>query len=74
MAEHRHPQWWSTQQTSTWERVKEALARDWEQTKADFSNEYGKDLDQDAVDTVVAKTRVLLTTAGPLKLYGDPFV
>ena len=29
---------------------------------------------QDAVDTVVAKTRVLLTTAGPFKLYGDPFV
>ena len=52
MAEHQHPQWWSTQQTSTWERVKEALSRDWEQTKADFSNEYGKDLDQNAGDTL----------------------
>lgn len=29
---------------------------------------------QDEVDAVVAKTRVLLTTAGPFKLYGDPFV
>lgn len=26
------------------------------------------------VDAVVANTRVLLTTAGPFKLYGDPFV
>lgn len=52
MADHQHPQWWSTQQTSTWDRVKEALSRDWEQTKADFSNEYGKDLNQDVGDTV----------------------
>ena len=52
MATQGNPQWWGTQQTSTWDRVKEALSRDWEQTKADFSNEYGKDLNQNATDTV----------------------
>lgn len=52
MGHDGNPQWWSTQQTSTWERVKEALSRDWEQTKADFSNEYGKDLNQSVTDTV----------------------
>ena len=30
--------------------------------------------DQAKVDAIVARTRVLLTTAGPFKLYGDPFV
>lgn len=52
MADQGHPHWWGTQHTSTWDRVKEALARDWEQTKADFSNEYGKDLQQNVGDTV----------------------
>ncbi len=32
------PQWWTDQHTSTWDRVKEALRRDWEQTKADLSS------------------------------------
>ena len=32
--------------------VKEALGRDWEQTKHDFSKKHGKDLDQDIGDTV----------------------
>ncbi len=52
MAQHAHPSWWGGKHTSTWDRVKEALARDWEQTKADFSNEYGKDLEQGVTDTV----------------------
>lgn len=52
MAHAGNPHWWGAQQTSTWDRVKEALSRDWEQTKADFSNEYGKDLNQSATDTV----------------------
>jgi short subunit dehydrogenase-like uncharacterized protein len=30
--------------------------------------------DQTAVDAIVARTRVLATTAGPFRLYGDPFV
>ena len=32
--------------------VKEALARDWEQTKSDMPGMEGKDLDQDVDDTV----------------------
>jgi short subunit dehydrogenase-like uncharacterized protein len=30
--------------------------------------------DQSQVDAIVARTRVLATTAGPFKLFGDPFV
>ncbi len=52
MGHNGNPQWWGNEQASTWERVKEALSRDWEQTKADFSNEYGKDLNQGVGDTV----------------------
>ena len=45
------PLWWNDQHTSAWDRVKEALRRDWEQTKADFSSQ-GRDLNQNLVDTV----------------------
>jgi hypothetical protein len=34
------------------ERVEEALERDWEQTKSDLPGVEGKDLDQDAGDTI----------------------
>ena len=47
----RDPSWWTNETTSGWERAKEALRRDWEQTKADFSNK-GQELNQDAGDTV----------------------
>lgn len=47
-----HPKWWTKDQhESAWERVKEALHRDWEQTKSDL-HLGGKDLNQDASDTV----------------------
>jgi hypothetical protein len=46
------PKWWSEEKhDSAWERVKEAMKRDWEQTKNDFSAG-GKDLSQDVDDTV----------------------
>jgi hypothetical protein len=45
-----HPTWWSEQHASTWERVKAAMRRDFEQTKNDFSG--GPDLDQDVDDTL----------------------
>lgn len=35
------PQWWTDKHSSTWDRVKAALRRDWEQTKADFSSDSG---------------------------------
>jgi len=46
-----HPKWW-TEEThgSAWERVKEAMKRDWEQTKADL-HMGGNELDQDVDDT-----------------------
>jgi hypothetical protein len=47
-----HPTWWTEQYNSTWDRVKEALKRDWEQTKADLSVSTGRDLRQGATDTV----------------------
>jgi hypothetical protein len=45
------PQWWTDKHTSTWDRVKAALRRDWEQTKADFSSDR-PDLNQEIGDTV----------------------
>lgn len=32
--------------------VKDAIKRDWEQTKHDFSKQHGQDLDQNVADTV----------------------
>ena len=46
-----NPKWWNEEHESTWTRVKAALKRDWEQTKADVSDK-GRDLDQDVGDTV----------------------
>ncbi len=37
---------------STWKRIKEAMRRDWEQTKHDFDKKAGRDLDQNVGDTV----------------------
>ncbi len=50
-AKSKGPQWWTEKHTSAWERVKDALERDWEQTKSDFSSS-GHNLKQDAGDTV----------------------
>lgn len=46
-----NPKWWNEEHESTWGRVKAAMKRDWEQTKADMSSK-GRDLDQDVDDTV----------------------
>ncbi len=48
----RQPKWWTDKESSSWDRVKEALHRDWEQTKNDFSSDSGQDLNQDVTDTV----------------------
>ncbi len=46
------PKWWTQDKHgSGWEHVKEAMKRDWEQTKSDFKAG-GRDLDQDVDDTV----------------------
>jgi hypothetical protein len=46
-----NPQWWTDEHTSSWERVKHALQRDWEQTKGDLADN-GVDLNQGATDTI----------------------
>ncbi|MFO0631207.1 MAG: hypothetical protein U0325_37050 [Polyangiales bacterium] len=46
------PNWWTDQHTSTWDRVKEALRRDWEQTRSDLSSSSAVDLNQNIGDTV----------------------
>ncbi|MBP6835247.1 MAG: hypothetical protein KA978_30960, partial [Deltaproteobacteria bacterium] len=48
----QRPQWWTDKHNSTWDRVKAALRRDWEQTKADFSSDDSADLNQEIGDTV----------------------
>ena len=45
------PKYWTKENAASWESVKDALRRDWEQTKADF-HAGGKKLDQNVVDTV----------------------
>lgn len=49
------PSWWNDEHESTWGRIKGALKRDWEQTKADVSSK-GHDLDQGVGDTVKQMT------------------
>jgi hypothetical protein len=51
----RNPSWWNDNHSSGWERTKEALRRDWEQTKADLTDG-GRELNQDAGDTVKQAT------------------
>ena len=47
------PAWWRPEHQSLWSRVKDAMERDWEQTKADFSGgKNGADLNQHVGDTV----------------------
>lgn len=48
---YRNPSWWNESHTTGWERTKEALRRDWEQTKADVTDG-GRELNQDAGDTL----------------------
>ena len=45
------PAWWKDEHSSSWDRAKEALRRDWEQTKADLSDG-GQELNQTAGDTL----------------------
>lgn len=46
------PTWWNEKNDTAWERTKEALHRDWEQTKADLGGKTGRELEQDVADTV----------------------
>lgn len=63
-----HPPWWGDYHRSAWERLMEALRRDWEQTKADLTASRGQDLHQGALDTVkqaLGLSRIPLFTSEP---------
>jgi hypothetical protein len=47
----RNPKWWSKEHESSWDRVKAAFKRDWDQTKHDFGGRE-PDTDQDVDDTI----------------------
>jgi len=44
--------YYSADELTAWERVKQALANDWEQTKADLGSDASRDMDQDVDDTI----------------------
>jgi hypothetical protein len=48
----KHADWYNDKQMGTWDRIKAALANDWEQTKHDFGSKKARDLDQDVDDTL----------------------
>jgi hypothetical protein len=47
-----NPSWWNEKHEGTWARMKDALKRDWEQTKHDLSSKKAPELHQNAGDTV----------------------
>ena len=49
------PKWWTEKHGSQWDNVKDAMKRDWEQTKKDL-HLGGKELNQDVGDTVKQAT------------------
>lgn len=48
---YKNPQWWNDEHESAWDRVKQAMQRDWDQTKHDFGGDE-PDTDQDVNNTV----------------------
>jgi len=52
MATTWQPKWQNEMHLSAWDRLKEALRRDWEQTKFDLKIGDGEQLNQDAADTL----------------------
>lgn len=51
----KDPSWWTDEHSSAWDRTKQALRRDWEQTKADVSSS-GHELNQSLGDTLKQAT------------------
>jgi hypothetical protein len=51
MNTYKNPNWWTQDNDSAWERVKEAFKRDWDQTKHDFGGKQ-PDTAQNVSDTV----------------------
>ena len=76
MAQHNHwhPSWFKDEHASKWEMVKEAVRRDWQQTKHDL-HMGGHELNQQAKDTVkqVAGKEAIpsINRPNPPKVIGD---
>ncbi len=51
MKQHSNPKWWTTENDSSWDRVKAAFQRDWDQTKHDVGAKK-PDTNQNVKDTV----------------------
>ncbi|HVY71619.1 MAG TPA: hypothetical protein VHH73_16930 [Verrucomicrobiae bacterium] len=51
MSPYKNPHWWTNDHDASWERVKAAFQRDWDQTKHDFGGNQ-PDTRQGAGDTV----------------------
>ncbi len=49
--QYKNPKWWSQENDSAWDRVKEAMKRDWDQTKHDFGGDE-PDTNQNVSNTV----------------------
>ena len=69
------PAWWNDNHASTWDRVKEAMQRDWEQTKHNLKLSGGHELNQKASDTVkqAMGTEAMppIDRANPPKIIGE---
>ena len=49
---HNKPGWYTDEDDSSWDRIKNAFKNDWEQTKSDFGSKTARDMNQDVDDTV----------------------
>jgi hypothetical protein len=69
------PAWWNEGHAGAWDRVKEAMRRDWQQTKHDLGMKGGHELNQSASDTTkqAAGKEALppIDRANPPKVIGD---
>ena len=70
------PNWWNENHSSSWDRVREAVRRDWVQTKKDLGlGRTGHELNQGISDTVKQATGKeaipVIDRANPPKVIGD---
>ena len=72
--DHWHPTWYKPEYSTSWGRVKEAVRRDWQQTKHDL-HVGGHELNQQVADTVKqaagSKAIPSINSANPPKVIGD---
>lgn len=62
------PSWWAERDSTTWNRIKSAFRRDWEQTKSDLTaGRAGHELDQHMADTIRQ-----MSGSDPLPIEGEP--